>query len=72
MRVDSDILVDSRRTQTRQEPKQQSKKKNVVEGKEKEKGKTRKKINFSQEMLSPRSISKVLKSNKSQMVKHTT
>ena len=59
IRVDKDILVDAWRTWTRQEPKRQ---KNVVQRKEKEKGKTRKKINFSQETLSPRWVSKVLKS----------
>jgi hypothetical protein len=61
--VDNDILVDARRTRTRKEPKRQSK--DVVERKQKEKGKTRKKINFSQETLSPRWISKVLKSSRS-------
>ena len=61
MRVDNDILVDARRTRTQKEPKQQSNKCSQ-RTKEKEKGKTRKKINFSQEILSSKRISKELKS----------
>ena len=61
MRVDNDILGDGRRTRTRKEPKRQSTKCSR-KSKEKEKGKTRKKRNFSQEILSSRRISKELKS----------
>ena len=61
MRVDNEILVDAWRTRTRKEPKQQSNKCSR-RTKEKEKGKTRKKINFSQEILSSKRISKELKS----------
>ena len=54
-------MGDGRRTRRRKEPKQQSK--DVVERKrKKEKGKTQKKINFSQEILSSKWISKELKS----------
>ena len=61
MRVNNDILGDGRRTRTRKEPKRQST--NCGQkSKEKEKGKTRKKINFSQEILSSKRISKELKS----------
>ncbi len=61
MRVDYDILVDARRTRTRNEPKRQSNK-YCRRTKEKEKGKTQKKKNFSQEILSSKRISKELKS----------
>ena len=61
MRVDNDILGDGQRTRTRKEPKRQSTKCSR-KSKEKEKGKTRKKRNFSQEILSSRRISKELKS----------
>jgi hypothetical protein len=61
MRVDNDILGDGRRTRTQKEPKQQSTKCSR-KSKEKEKGKTQKKKNFSQEILSSRRISKELKS----------
>jgi hypothetical protein len=54
-------MGDGRRTRRRKEPKRQSK--DVVKRKrKKEKGKTRKKINFSQEILSSERISKELKS----------
>ena len=61
MRVDNDILVDARRTRTGKEPKRQSNKCSR-RTKEKEKGKTRKKIHFSQEILSSKRIPKEQKS----------
>ncbi len=63
MRVDNDILRDGRRTQTRKEPKRQSTKCSQI-SKEKEKGKTRKNINFSQEILPSKRISKEIKSKR--------
>jgi hypothetical protein len=59
MRVDNDTLGDGRRTRTQKEPKRQSNKCSQ-KSKEKEKGKTWKKINFSQETLSSNRISKEL------------
>jgi hypothetical protein len=53
-------MGDGRRTQRRKEPKQKSKRCSQKKNK-KEKGKTRKKINFSQEILSSKRISKELK-----------
>ena len=61
MRVENDILGDGRITRTRKEPKQQSTKCSR-KPKVKEKGKTRKMINFSQEILSSKRIPKELKS----------